>query len=1578
MMSVRLTVDKYPVQDPGLTGGVDLEEEQRMKKQVNWAAHLLLFILVTVAMFGQPGSASAATEQPLSSLQAGDTVSFAGYTWIVLNPSTGYLLMRNFYDARTGNKCAEKFDIQGSNTFNPNDSYNIASFLNRTNYDGGFSGTGFYKYLSDNYPADISLIQNHTWTTGPEGSESASSSVPCQIGLLSYSEYQQYQGVPGVKADTNTGSWWLRTTSDSYVEVANWDGSRSACPGNWTNYVRPALYLNPDILISDSNVTTTLDTASSLTVATSTNTPTAGTAFNVTVTAKDSNGYTMSGYTGSVHFSSTDSNAVLPADYTFVSGDNGTHTFSGGATLETAGTQTVTATDTVTNTITGTSGSLTVNFILYTVSIDSTIGGSITASPTSATLGTAITLTITPDSGMQLRAGSLKYSDGTTDHAISGTSFAIPATNVTVTAQFEPVPPSMYTVTFDSQGGSAVSSLCNVPPGSTISAPTTPTQSGYTFGGWYKEANCTNAWNFNSDTVINNITLYAKWTAIPGPIITSIAPTSGPETGGTSITITGTGFTGATAVNFGGTVATSYSVTTDSAIIATSPAGSGTVDVRVTTPGGTSAVVPSDQFAYAAQNQDQAAPTGLTGIAPTTTDNNDGKITGVSDSMEYRLQGATDFTPVTSSSLEITGLAAGTYQIRYAARTGYNAGATVDVVVPAYTTPTFLSLGDSIAYGMSAAAGSDYTHLFYNHLLSDPAYNQLVLNNLAVSGDKSSDLLQRLLTPQYSTAVGNANVITISIGGDNLLSPVIASVCTAFGVNPVNNPNLTTQLAAAMAANPNKDVILASLATSPALSQALQSGVTQFSTDFPQIIATVKTLAPQAQIYVLNLYNPFSQQDPLYTVFDPLIKGINQAISNNAAAGYKVADVYTMFKATPGAVNFNLATLQLDPHPTTAGHAAIYQALLDAESGQSPATYYTVSIGSLTGGSITANPTSATSGSAINLTITPDSGMQLMPGTLKYNDGRDHIITGTSFTMPAANVVVSAVFEAVPNSTHEGGGGGSFSGGSSASSGGSTVTGSVINGTTGATVSNLTGTVTIDSNGNYAVSMQAAQTLSFQQSDGTSSPLSDLTKVSYVSAADSSVAVSADGTINFANLAKGTDNQYKITYDLGNGQTITLGTLEITVSSSGTVSLKCTLIDPYGIITDAATGKPVVGTKVTLYYANTERNKTNGKTPDTVVTLQGIDGFKPNNNQNPQTSDAKGAYGFMVFPDTDYYIVASKEGYESYTSPTISVGQDIVHWDFEMNTPINGVNRLAGQNQVDTALAIAKANYTGTLSNVVLATAGNYPDALAGSVLAYKLNAPILLVGSSEADQAKVLDYMKSNLATSGNVYILGGTAVVSADMEAKIKADGFSQISRLGGTDRYKTSVKIADQLQVKSGTPIVLAFGENYPDALSISSVAAESQYPILLVQKDEISDVVKNEIAAIKPSKVYIIGGEGVISSAVESQVEQITSLDKTNIIRIAGQDRYDTSLAVAQYFNLAGQSVCIATGNNFPDALAGSVYAANHNTSIVLADGSLSDQVVNYLKGKKLTGVTIFGGEAVVRKGIEQQLSQLIGN
>ena len=102
-----------------------------------------------------------------------------------------------------------------------------------------------------------------------------------------------------------------------------------------------------------------------------------------------------------------------------------------------------------------------------------------------------------------------------------------------------------------------------------------------------------------------------QFTYVSAPTVTSISPTSGPTSGGTTVTITGTNFSGTTAVTFGATAATGFTVNSATQITATAPAhAAGTIDVRVTTVGGTSATSAADQFTYV------AAPT-VTSVSPT-------------------------------------------------------------------------------------------------------------------------------------------------------------------------------------------------------------------------------------------------------------------------------------------------------------------------------------------------------------------------------------------------------------------------------------------------------------------------------------------------------------------------------------------------------------------------------------------------------------------------------------------------------------------------------------------------------------------------------------------------------------------------------------------------------------------------------------------------------------------------------------------------------------------------------------------------------------------------------------------------
>src|SRR5207244_1650505 len=148
-----------------------------------------------------------------------------------------------------------------------------------------------------------------------------------------------------------------------------------------------------DMVTSSINGTTSTITvnhasATHYTVSVSVGSSTAGNAFDVRSDARRACSDTDTGYTGIVHFTSSDSQAVLPSNYTFVGGDGGMHTFTNGVTLKTAASQTVTGTDTVTSSISGTTSTITVNHASathYTVS----------ASVGSSTAGNAFDVTVT-------------------------------------------------------------------------------------------------------------------------------------------------------------------------------------------------------------------------------------------------------------------------------------------------------------------------------------------------------------------------------------------------------------------------------------------------------------------------------------------------------------------------------------------------------------------------------------------------------------------------------------------------------------------------------------------------------------------------------------------------------------------------------------------------------------------------------------------------------------------------------------------------------------------------------------------------------------------------------------------------------------------------------------------------------------------------------------------------------------------------------------------------------------------------------------------------------------------------------
>ena len=147
----------------------------------------------------------------------------------------------------------------------------------------------------------------------------------------------------------------------------------------------------------------------------------------------------------------------------------------------------------------------------YAVTFNSN-GGSTVASLSGLASGATINIPTAPTKSGFTFAGWYKESSLTNAWNFSTDTVT---TNITLYAKWTAVAATTYTVTFNSNGGSSISDTTGVVSGAKISAPTAPTNSGFTFSGWYKEVGLTNIWDFTVDTVTANITLYAKWLAVP-------------------------------------------------------------------------------------------------------------------------------------------------------------------------------------------------------------------------------------------------------------------------------------------------------------------------------------------------------------------------------------------------------------------------------------------------------------------------------------------------------------------------------------------------------------------------------------------------------------------------------------------------------------------------------------------------------------------------------------------------------------------------------------------------------------------------------------------------------------------------------------------------------------------------------------------------------------------------------------------------------------------------------------------------------------------------------------------------------
>ncbi|OXZ40173.1 cell wall-binding repeat-containing protein [Finegoldia magna] len=219
---------------------------------------------------------------------------------------------------------------------------------------------------------------------------------------------------------------------------------------------------------------------------------------------------------------------------------------------------------------------------------------------------------------------------------------------------------------------------------------------------------------------------------------------------------------------------------------------------------------------------------------------------------------------------------------------------------------------------------------------------------------------------------------------------------------------------------------------------------------------------------------------------------------------------------------------------------------------------------------------------------------------------------------------------------------------------------------------------------------------------------------------------------------------------------------------------------------------------------------------------------------------------------------------------------------------------------------------------------------------------------------------LKKVLASTLALSMVLPIGVANADKQNTQQETKSQQVTRISGKDRIQTSVEISKSAYTTSEN-VVLASGFNFADALSAGQLASALNAPLLLSSQNKLDSQTKNEIERLKAKKVYVVGGDNAIS---KTGIDTTLKSKNINVTRLEGQDRYSTSQKVMEKTKeiINPEYLLIASGKNFPDALAATSFFVNHKSVMVLSDGLTYPQ-------SNLQEITIGGKNQLPLKGFK---------
>ena len=284
-------------------------------------------------------------------------------------------------------------------------------------------------------------------------------------------------------------------------------------------------------------------------------------------------------------------------------------------------------------------------------------------------------------------------------------------------------------------------------------------------------------------------------------------------------------------------------------------------------------------------------------------------------------------------------------------------------------------------------------------------------------------------------------------------------------------------------------------------------------------------------------------------------------------------------------------------------------------------------------------------------------------------------------------------------------------------------------------------------------------------------------------------------------------------------------------------------------------------------------------------------------------------------------------------------------------------NDIIGTNRYDTAVKTSKKGWN-TADTAIISNGSAIVDALAATPLAAYKDAPVLL---TEKDTLKDVTKNELKRLGVGKVYIIGGSSVISKNIQSQIEKMGIS-VERISGSNRYATSVAIANEMKSEGANidQVAIVNGvSGLADAISFGAAAGQKNIPIILSDKNGKTKGAEEILSDDKVEKTYIIGGKNAVPESVESSLK--------NPERVSGSNRSETNAAIIKkFYNQSAFEYLFVVKDGSEgqdkliDGLSVGAFAAKTSSPIILAGKKLSNGQKSALSGKSVEKISQVGG------------------